>query len=99
MKMSSVGKNSTYGSKDRKRVRATLEAYLLLADSIYSTIQRRLVEGPCRVARPVSLQKPKHRLCQPHIPSKHRRDVRLFLRPKMNESLILLALDLSVSMS
>ena len=99
MKMSSVGKNSTYDSKDRKRVCATLEAYMLLADSIYSTIQRRLVEGPCRVARPVPIQKSKHRLCQPHIPSKHRRDVRLFLRPKMNGSLIFLALDLSVSMS
>ena len=76
MKMSSVGKNSTYGSKDRKRVCATLKANLLLADIIYSTIQRRLVEGPCRVARPVPIQKSKHRLCQPHIPSKHRRDVR-----------------------
>ena len=80
MIMSFVGKNSTYASKDRKRVCATLEAYLFLADSIYSTIQRRLVEGPCRIARPVSIQKSKHRLCQPHIPSKHRRDVRLLFK-------------------
>ena len=44
------------------------------------------MEGPRRIARPVSIQKSKHRLRQPHIPSKHRRDVRPIFRLEMGVS-------------
>jgi hypothetical protein len=42
----------------------------------YSTFPRRSLENPRRAPRPIPIQVAKHRLCQSHLPSQHRRAVR-----------------------
>lgn len=68
-----------------------------LAYREYSTVQRRPMESSRRITRPISIQKPKYWLCQPHLSPKHRRDVRpifrhaisLFLMPVSSGSVCL----------
>lgn len=62
--------------------------WLPLAYSVYSTLQRRPMEGSCRTTRPVPIQESEYWLCQPHIPPKHRRDVRPVFRHGTNVFLI-----------
>ena len=55
---------------------ASIPQDVQFADEVYlttfhSTIRWRPMEDPRRTARPIPLQEPKHRLCEPHISPEH----------------------------